>query len=140
MYNAITRDCEAELIPCLRKLGIRFYAYNPLCGGLLTGLYSFDLNVESGARFDPSTSQGERYRKRYWNEAYFKAVEKIKEATSKEGISCVSAAHRWMFHHSKLSAENGDGVVLFSSSNIHYLLSFISGNWRFKFEASHGKS
>lgn len=37
MYNAITRDVEKELLPCLRKLGISFYAYNPLAGGILTG-------------------------------------------------------------------------------------------------------
>ena len=40
MYNAITRDVEKELLPCLRKLGISFYAYNPLAGGVLTGKHS----------------------------------------------------------------------------------------------------
>ena len=34
MYNAITRDCETELLPCLRKFGIRFVIYNPLAGPL----------------------------------------------------------------------------------------------------------
>ncbi len=29
MYNAVTRDVEKELFPCLRSLGMRFYAYNP---------------------------------------------------------------------------------------------------------------
>lgn len=33
-YNVISRDIERELLPCLRKLNIRFYAYNPLCGML----------------------------------------------------------------------------------------------------------
>jgi len=32
MYNAITRDVEKELLPCLRRFGMRFYAYNPLAG------------------------------------------------------------------------------------------------------------
>ena len=32
MYNAITRDVEAELIPSLRQIGARFYAYNGLAG------------------------------------------------------------------------------------------------------------
>jgi aflatoxin B1 aldehyde reductase len=31
-YSVLTRDVEKELFPCLRKLGIIFYAYNPLCG------------------------------------------------------------------------------------------------------------
>jgi aflatoxin B1 aldehyde reductase len=30
MYNAITRDCEKELLPCLRKFGLRLVVYNPL--------------------------------------------------------------------------------------------------------------
>ena len=40
MYNAVTRDVEPELLPCLRHLGMSFYAYNPLAGGLLTGQLS----------------------------------------------------------------------------------------------------
>lgn len=30
MYNAITRGVERELLPSLKRLGIPFYAYNPL--------------------------------------------------------------------------------------------------------------
>ncbi len=30
MYNAVTREIEAELVPCLRKYGIRLVIYNPL--------------------------------------------------------------------------------------------------------------
>lgn len=32
MYNAMTRQVETELLPCLRHFGLRFYAYNPLAG------------------------------------------------------------------------------------------------------------
>ena len=35
--NGITRDCEKHLFPALRRCGVRFYGYNPLAGGLLTG-------------------------------------------------------------------------------------------------------
>ena len=37
MYNALTRQVEPELIPALKSLNLRFVAYNPLAGGLLTG-------------------------------------------------------------------------------------------------------
>ena len=30
MYNAITREVERELFPCLKALNMRFNAYNPL--------------------------------------------------------------------------------------------------------------
>ncbi|KAL2773295.1 aflatoxin B1 aldehyde reductase member 2 isoform 2, partial [Daubentonia madagascariensis] len=42
MYNATTRQVETELFPCLRHFGLRFYAYNPLAGGLLTGKYKYE--------------------------------------------------------------------------------------------------
>lgn len=35
VYNALHRTVEHELLPCLRKYGIAFYAYNPLAGGWL---------------------------------------------------------------------------------------------------------
>ena len=41
MYNPLTRSVEVELLPALAKLGIAFYAYNPLCGGLLTGKHKY---------------------------------------------------------------------------------------------------
>ncbi|KAJ3097110.1 hypothetical protein HDU96_000502, partial [Phlyctochytrium bullatum] len=69
-----------------------------------------------GTRFDPKTTQGDRYRKRYWNQTYFEAVEVLKAATARHGISMVSAAHRWMFHHSMLDQAKGDGVIIGVSS------------------------
>ncbi|KAJ3215712.1 hypothetical protein HDU67_010423 [Dinochytrium kinnereticum] len=119
MYNAITRDVERELIPCLKALNMRFYAYNPLCGGLLSGFYKFDSDVVAGTRFDPNTTQGDRYRKRYWNQTYFDAVEHIKAVAGKHGISMISAAHRWMFHHSMIDQAKGDGVIVGVSSVAH---------------------
>ena len=32
MYNGITRAIEPELVPALRKYGIRLVIYNPLAG------------------------------------------------------------------------------------------------------------
>lgn len=83
MYNPITRQVEAELFPALQKLGISFYAYNPLCGGLLTGKHNFsNLEDSKGTRFDASNQM---YLTRYWNDRYFSAVEIIKAACEQEG-------------------------------------------------------
>ena len=68
MYNPLTREVERELFPALRKLNMRFYAYNPLCGGLLTGKHDYQSNNDrAGTRFDPNSSYKERYTSRYWN-------------------------------------------------------------------------
>lgn len=42
LYNPLTRGVENELLPCLQRLGIRFYAYNLTCGGILTGKHKFE--------------------------------------------------------------------------------------------------
>ncbi|KAI9357303.1 Aldo/keto reductase [Zopfochytrium polystomum] len=120
MYNALTRDVERELFPCLRSLNMRFYAYNPLCGGLLTGRHQLAAPpVADGTRFDASTKIGGMYLKRYWNGGYFAAVETVREAAERAGIAMVDVAHRWMFWHSKLDADAGDGVVIGASSVAH---------------------
>lgn len=46
MYNAVTRGVELELLPALKKLGMRFYAYNPLVRN------DFGLQVEVAVQGD----------------------------------------------------------------------------------------
>lgn len=54
MYNVITRGVEAELFPALRKLGMAFYAFNPLAGGFLTGKYQ---SLQEKAILESKTAQ-----------------------------------------------------------------------------------
>lgn len=115
MYNAITRDVERELFPALRKLNIKFFAYNPLCGGLLTGKHSADdLEATIGTRFDTSN---EMYRNRYWNDQYFAAIDIIREAARSANLSMAECSIRWLRHHSQLT-EN-DGIIVGASSCAH---------------------
>ncbi|KAF8585472.1 Aldo/keto reductase [Ramaria rubella] len=122
LYNAIHRAAEPELFPCLRKFGISFYEYNPLGGGFFTGRYTgTDTIPDPGSRFDTSrgTNQSRNYRARYWNEQYFKALEIVKLAVEKEGLTVAEAALRWMSHHSALKKEHGDAVIIGASSVTH---------------------
>lgn len=120
IYNAVHRAVEPELFPCLRKYGISFYAFNPLGGGLFTGRYrSINDQVEPGSRFDPNKGQGQNYRKRYWKEAYFKALESIEAVSEKHGLTLAEVALRWMTHHSYLKREYGDTVIIGASSVAH---------------------
>ena len=49
MYNALCRNVEPELFPAIRSLGIRFYAFNPLAGGMLTGKHKdFESSPQPG--------------------------------------------------------------------------------------------
>lgn len=111
MYNALCRNVDAELLPAIRHLGMRFYAFNPLAGGLLTGKHMQDEKLEGDGRFARLKS----YRDRYWKTSYFDAVNEIKVACEKEGVPMVEAAYRWLINHSQMRASEGDGILLGAS-------------------------
>jgi aflatoxin B1 aldehyde reductase len=114
MYNAITRDVERELFPCLRTLGMSFYAYNPLAGGMLTGKHRNSKAEPTAGRFER-----QEYRGRYWLEEHFNAVSIISEACGKTETPMAQAALRWLAYHSLLEAEAGDGIIVGASSMAH---------------------
>ncbi|XP_004850495.1 aflatoxin B1 aldehyde reductase member 2 [Heterocephalus glaber] len=121
MYNATTRQVETELFPCLRHFGLRFYAYNPLAGGLLTGKYKYedkDGKKPEGRFF--GNSWAEIYRNRFWKEHHFKAIALVEKALQAaygtSAPSMTSAALRWIYHHSQLQGTRGDAVILGMSS------------------------
>ncbi|GCB70170.1 hypothetical protein scyTo_0005622 [Scyliorhinus torazame] len=58
----------------------------------------------------------EAYRNRYWKEHHFRALDLVKKAIdatyTSEKPSLTAAALRWMYHHSKLQGDLGDGVII----------------------------
>ncbi|KZT68969.1 Aldo/keto reductase [Daedalea quercina L-15889] len=115
MYNAITREMEAELVPCCRKYGLRIVIYNPLAGGFFAGkVASPDAEAPKGGRFDPSNKMGTMYRARYLKGGYFEALKYLKPVAEKHNLRLTEIALRWCQHHSALTPE--DGVILGASS------------------------
>ena len=120
IYHVLQRSIEAELFPCLRYYGISLYAFQPLAGGFLTGRYTRDQNdFEPGSRFDPKILQGSLHRGRYWNDKYFDALDIIRAAAEKHGLSVAEVSLRWMVHHSLMRRENGDKVIVGASRVRH---------------------
>nr|XP_061814572.1 aflatoxin B1 aldehyde reductase member 3 [Nerophis lumbriciformis] len=121
MYNATTRQVETELLPCLRYFGLKFYAYNPLAGGLLTGKYHFEDkdSAQPEGRFF-GNNWAAAYRDRYWKQSHFQAIEMVQNALElaygPTPPTLLSAAIRWMYHHSQLKGDLGDGVIIGMSS------------------------
>lgn len=111
IYSALNRKVEDELFPVLRKYGMRFSAYNPLAGGLLTGKYKSIDDMPSDGRFVKRPN----YKGRYWLESNFKAVNIIREACVKENISMVEASFRWLAYHSCICFEKGDAILIGAS-------------------------
>jgi len=112
LYNGLSRNVESELFPALRRLGMRFYAFNPLAGGMLTGKHiHYDDNPMSG-RF----ARLQSYRNRYWKKSYFDAVSVLTSRCREVGIEPVEAAFRWLAFHSLLDPHEGDGIIIGASS------------------------
>ncbi|KAF9899911.1 hypothetical protein EC991_008145 [Linnemannia zychae] len=112
-YNPIGRDVVPELLPCLTHFNISFYAYNPICGGLLSGKYKFD-HVPEGSRYDSTTPIGKMVRGMYWNKANFEAVESLTKVAKESNLTLLEATLRWMRHHSGLTAK--DGILIGAST------------------------
>ena len=117
IYNPLTRRAETELNACLDAFGMRFSAYNPLCGGLLTGRYGKYEDAPDDGRF----THRPNYQKRYWKKSFFDAVDLIKNAAGKYGISPIEATYRWMVYHSMLNGERGDAVLIGASKLSHLI-------------------
>ena len=111
-YNAIVRDVEGELFPAIRNFGIRFYAYNPLAGGLLTGRYKRFSDKPQEGRF----SLQKTYMARYWKESYFEAMEIIRKASVQAGMPMTQAALLWILRCSFLRGQYRDGAIVAAST------------------------
>ena len=109
LYNPLSRHAERELNKALDYYGMRFYAYNPLAGGLMTDKYK-DKAIKDG-RF----TNRPNYQKRYWHDSYFDAIDEIKSVCEKYDINITEAAYRWLAYHSMLNPERGDGIIIGAS-------------------------
>ena len=115
VYNPLTRRAEAELNDCLNHYGMRFYAYNPMCGGLLTGRYGKFEDAPTDGRF----THRPNYQGRYWKKSFFDAVDLIKTAAEKHGITSIEATYRWLAYHSMLDEKRGDAILIGASKLNH---------------------
>lgn len=109
VYNPLSRKAEVELFDALRAFNMRFYAYNPLAGGILTGKYDNPNEKPQEGRFALRKS----YPSRYWKPSFFEAVDIIRQAIG--DISMVEAAYRWLGYHSKLDSARGDAIIIGAS-------------------------
>jgi aflatoxin B1 aldehyde reductase len=108
-YSAVARKVEESILPTLRKLGISYYAYSPIAGGLLAKTRK---QVEEGVgRFNPDTDVGKLYNTLYHRPAYLDFLDKWGNLADEAGISKAELAYRWAVFHSALDGEKGDGLI-----------------------------
>lgn len=123
MYNVITRNIDAELVPACRRYGLDIVVYNPIAGGLFSGkIKSKDVIPSDGGRFSDSNVTGSNYRQRYLRESTFKALQTIEAAIEKhDDLSMIETALRWVVHHSALNIKDGNDGVLIGISSVPQL-------------------
>jgi aryl-alcohol dehydrogenase-like predicted oxidoreductase len=90
VYNALIRDVERELLPCLKAHKMGMAAYNPIAAGLLSGKYK-SREIMENTRF----ANKKLYYDRYWTDKNFKAVEQLSALADKYGLSLLELAFRW---------------------------------------------
>ena len=97
-YNLLFREFEKELFPLCREEGVGVIVYNPLAGGFLTGKHKRDREPEEMGRFKLGDA-GKLYQARYWQEAHFDAVEKMKEYFEKKNKSLTHDSLAWVLNN-----------------------------------------
>jgi aryl-alcohol dehydrogenase-like predicted oxidoreductase len=92
LYNLLIRQLDIEYARFSRKYRLHTTVYNALAGGMLTGRYRKDSQVEAGSRFD----KNRMYLGRYWNDRLFDVIESYKSLAEKAGLSIVDFSYSWL--------------------------------------------
>ncbi len=94
-YNLLFREFEKELFPLCREEGVGVIAYNPLAGGFLTGKYQHNKEEKELGRFNLPEA-GKLYRSRYWQEAQFDTIDKMKKFFGERNKSLTQVSVAWV--------------------------------------------
>ena len=107
----------SRLIPACKRYGLDVVVYNPIAGGLFSGKYKTKDIPKEGRYSDAVGRMGEMYRKRYFKDSTFEALQIIEPVVEKHGLTMVETALRWVVNHSALNVKDGnDGVIIGVSS------------------------
>ena len=109
-FNPLQRRAEFELLPTLRRLGIKFYAFSPLGGGFFSRTVEELRDPPKGARMD----EMKVFKDIYVNETSVALLQKLTEVCESHGVKVKEATLRWYMHHGPLGED--DGVILGASS------------------------
>ncbi|KAK4206077.1 NADP-dependent oxidoreductase domain-containing protein [Rhypophila decipiens] len=113
-YNALYRKSEDELVPFLRKHGMKYYVYSPLAGGFLTGKVTAAIDSGDESALHRTRWRGEStmdaYAQGFDKPALHDGIRKLKKVCEANGgISLTEVSMRWLMHHSVLG--EGDGII-----------------------------
>ena len=102
-YNLFARGDAEGLIPYCAEHGLRYTAFSPLAGGLLTGKYRFGEEPPSGSRLATAPEACAAH----LNDNSFTAIEELRRSAEEQGVPMASAALRFI-----LETSGVDGLII----------------------------
>jgi aryl-alcohol dehydrogenase-like predicted oxidoreductase len=102
-YNLLATEDVWSLIPYCADHGLRYTAFSPLAGGMLTGKYRFGAAPPSGSRL----AQAPEACAAYLNAESFAAIEGLRRSAAARGETMASAALRFV-----LDTPGVDGLII----------------------------
>lgn len=102
-YNLLARADAEALIPYCAEHGLRYTAFGPLAGGLLTGKYRFGELPPPGTRL----SHARDIYAAYLNEPCFNAIEQLRRSSEARNEAMASGALRFV-----LDTPGVDGLII----------------------------
>ncbi|KAK9233974.1 NADP-dependent oxidoreductase domain-containing protein [Lipomyces kononenkoae] len=111
-YNAVARANETDLLPLLRKLAIKFYAYSPIAGGFLVKDVAAIKDGIAGDRW----GKDEMYSRLYGKPKLLAALDEWQSIADEAGVTKAALAYRWVAFNAHLDAKYGDAVIFGASS------------------------
>ena len=113
LFNLVARRIEEEYLEFAGSTGLFTMVYNPLGGGLLTGLHRFaDLPTEG--RFG-SSKLAEMYKQRYWDPRLFAAIDSLAKIAADAGIPLIELSLRWLMNRTDV------GSIVLGASRLEHL-------------------
>ena len=110
-YNLLATADAAAMIPYCADNGLRYTAFSPLAGGLLTGKYRLGEQPPRGSRL---AHAAEIY-SGYLNEESFAAIERLRQSADARGESMAEAALRFV-----LDTPGLDGLIVAPRTLQHF--------------------
>ncbi|TQM02261.1 aldo/keto reductase [Pseudonocardia kunmingensis] len=91
-YSLVERDCERDLLPMARELGLTVTTWGPLGGGLLTGRYGTDRPRPEGTRIHTDAGYGAQV----LTERNLAIADVVTEIAAQREVSAVQVAIGWV--------------------------------------------
>ena len=89
-YHLLDRTAEREVIPAAQSFGLAVIPWGPLCGGLLSGKYNRDHQIEGARWQDGKDNANRRVSKETWD-----VLDHLKEMANDKGCSMSQLALAW---------------------------------------------